>query len=169
MGTTGITLHELSRQYLEVLELIKQPDFTDEMLGDTLDALDVTIQDKGGNIAKLCQSILVNTVGMKEVEDRIAKRRKFYENKVVALKKYLKKNMEALKMTEIELPDVVIKIVTNPGKVVVENADMVPPFYRRRKVITEIDKAKIKKRYQEDESANIIGVRFEKGTRLEIK
>ena len=168
MGT-GITLHELGQQYLEVLELMKNPDFTDEMLGDTLNALDVTIQDKGGNIAKLVQSIVVNTKGMKEAEEAIAKRRKFFENKVASLKKYLKETMEALDMTEIELPDVVIKIVANPGKVEVELPEIVPTIYKRVKSETVIDKAKIKRRYQEHEDVDIPGVRFVKSTKLDIK
>ncbi|WP_142414417.1 siphovirus Gp157 family protein [Hathewaya massiliensis] len=88
-----MNLYELTENYLNLQELIDNPEVPQGMINKALDEVGEAIEEKAENIAKLIKTNEVYINGFKEEEKRIAEKRKAMEAKNKGLKTYLENCM----------------------------------------------------------------------------
>ncbi|MFR5747044.1 MAG: siphovirus Gp157 family protein, partial [Romboutsia timonensis] len=75
-------LYELTQNYLNLQELLENPEIPAEMIETALNEVGGQIEDKAENIAKLIKTLEADVSGFKAEEKRLADRRKSLENRV---------------------------------------------------------------------------------------
>jgi hypothetical protein len=136
-----MNLYTLAINYKQVQEMIEDgADY--EVVKDTLQSIEESIQDKSQNIALLIKNINADTEAIKVEEKRLSERRKALENKSTRLKDYLKEQMEFCGVDRIKSTIVSIGIQKNPPVLNIQDgADIPEEYYRQRD--PEIDKRKL--------------------------
>ena len=117
----------MHQDYLNLLDLAD--DLEPEVLVDTLQAIQESVEEKAENIAKLVRSFEANAKLIKEEEDRLAAKRKTIENQVAYLKKYLFEQLESMNIQKIKRPLFTIGIQANPPGVEVLDESLIPDSY----------------------------------------
>lgn len=166
---TSITLYELSQTYREALDVLTDPelDLPNEVIADTLEGLQGTLEDKAVNVAKFFKNLEATAEAIKQAEQRMSQRRKAIENRVAALKTYLKQNMESCAITKIESPWFTLAIQKNPAAVDITDEDSLPDDFVEIVTTRKIDKAGIKQAIEA--GAEVPGAVLTRGTRLAIR
>lgn len=162
-------LYKLTGNYLSAQELICNDDADEQMMLDTLEAIEGEIEVKASNIAQIARNLEAFADSAKAAEDDIARRRKAAQTKIDWLKRYLKTNMEACGMSKITSPYFDISIRKNPASVDVFDADAIPAEFMRQPETPPPapDKKAIKAAI--DSGLEVPGARISNTTRLEIK
>lgn len=161
-------LYEISEQYNQALTELEDLSLPAEVVSDTLEALKGDLEEKAKNVAAFIANRRAEVDAVKEASKKLAERAKNEQVKIDRLVAYLKYNMEINEISEIRSPELLLKIKSNPGSVVIEDAELVPMAYKREiPAKYEPDKALIKKAYKDGNT--VPGASFVKGTRLEIK
>lgn len=165
----ALTLYELSQDYRQALCELTDPelDLPTEVITDTLEGLQGSLEDKAINIAKFFRNLEAVTDAIKQAEERMAKRRKTIEARVAWLKDYLKQNMEGCGIQTIESPWFVLSIQSNPWSVAISNEDAIPAKYKEKVVTIKLDKLAIKRALEEGK--RVPGASLIRGTRLAIR
>lgn len=165
----SLTLYELSQDYRQALVELTDPELElpPEVITDTLEGLQGSVEDKAINIAKFFRNLEAVTDAIKLAEDRMAKRRKTIEARVAWLKDYLKQNMEGCGIQKIESPWFVLSVQNNPWAVEISNEEAIPAKYKEKVVTIKLDKQAIKKALEEGKK--VPGASLTRGTRLSIR
>ena len=164
-GSTKLpALYELATEYQDALMTLT--DMDDEAVIDTLEGLKGELEVKAVNVAMYCGNITATITAMKDAEKRIADRRKAYENKVININKYLKKNMENAGIHKIETPEMKLAIQKNPTRVNINDETAVPEEFWNERTTIVLDKKLLKAALEKDE---VSGCELVQETRLVIK
>jgi len=143
----------------------------DEAFETTMQMIEQQLTAKGAGVGAFILNIGAEITAMKEVEKRIATRRKSLETKQEWLKEYLKTNMQKCGITEIKADDLsfVIKLGAFDRSLVVDSVDLIPEEYVTTETIItkKVDKNQLKKLISE--GATIEGVHIEENQRITIK
>lgn len=119
------TLYELTENYNNILELIDNPEISEEMVKAALDEIAEDINEKVVNIAKLIKSIESDIAGVKAERERLANKEKTMTNKVKNLKEYIYAAMQLTGKERIKTELFNFTISNNPPSVkVVSDADI---------------------------------------------
>ena len=119
------TLYELTENYNNILELIDNPEISEEMVKTALDEIAEDINEKVVNIAKLIKSIESDISGVKAERERLANKEKTMTNKVKNLKEYIYAAMQLTGKERIKTELFNFTISNNPPSVkVVSDADI---------------------------------------------
>lgn len=135
-------LYELTQNYLNLLDLLENPDIPKEVVESALEEVEGNFEDKAENIVKLIKSIEADIKGYKEEENRLSTRRKALENKAKSLKKYLQSSMKALEKESIKGKLFTIYTQKNQPSLIIDDIDKLPKEYKR--TVEETDNKKIK-------------------------
>ena len=119
-------LYELSQNYLNLQELLENPEVPQEMVIAALDEVGEQFEDKVENIAKLIKTMEVDIKGFKEEESRLSDRRKSLENRVKGLKEYIDGAMKATGKLKIKGKLYSFNIHKNTPSLEVVNEELVP-------------------------------------------
>ncbi len=119
-------LYELSQNYLNLQELLENPEVPQEMVIAALDEVGEQFEDKVENIAKLIKTMEVDIKGFKEEESRLSDRRKSLENRVKGLKEYIDGAMKATGKLKIKGKLFSFNIQKNTPSLEVVNEELVP-------------------------------------------
>ena len=162
-------LYELSQDYRQALDTLTDPenDLPAEVIADTLEGLQGTLEDKAVNVAKFFRNLEATAQAIKEAEQRMSQRRKAIESRVMALKDYLKTHMESCGITKIESPWFTLAIQKNPAAVEIMDEDSLPDDFVEIVTTRKIDKAGIKQAIEA--GADVPGAVLTRGTRLAIR
>ena len=165
----NISLYELTQEYRQALDVLTDPenDLPAEVIADTMEGLHGTLEDKAVNVAKFFKNLEATAVAIKEAEQRMNQRRKAIENRVAAMKDYLKLNMESCGITKIESPWFALSIAKNPAAVDITDEDSLPDDFVEIVTTRKIDKTAIKKAIES--GAEVPGAVLTRGTRLAIR
>jgi hypothetical protein len=163
------TLYEISQTYREALDVLTDPELElpPEVITDTLEGLQGTLEDKAVNVAKFFRNLEATAQSIKEAEQRMSQRRKSIENRVASLKSYLKESMEACGITKIESPWFALSIAKNPASVDITDEDSLPDEFVEIISTRKIDKTAIKQAIES--GAEVPGAVLIRGTRLAIR
>jgi hypothetical protein len=163
------TLYELTTEYRTALAVLDGSEFDEQTIRDTLDGMQFPIEEKVRNVAMFVHNLEATTTAIKVAEGHMADRRKVIENKVAAIKEYLKSNMEACEITKIESPYLTLSIKKNPPSVQIDRDDLIPPKYMKQPEPPppSPDKKAIGEALKLGEI--VPGCSLKAGTRLEIK
>ena len=166
---SSITLYELSQDYRQALDTLTDPenDLPAEVIADTLEGLQGTLEDKAVNVAKFFKNLEATAQAIKGAEQRMAQRRNAIEHRVASMKDYLKTHMEACGITKIESPWFTLAIQKNPAAVEIMDEDSLPDDFVEIVTTRKIDKAGIKQAIEA--GADVPGAVLTRGTRLAIR
>lgn len=158
-------LYELTQNYLNLLDLLENPEVPKEVIESALEEVEGNFEDKAENIAKLIRSLEFDIKGYKEEESRLSARRKTLENKVQGLKEYLQSSMKALERDSIKGKLFTVYTQKNQPSLIIEDIDKLPKEYKR--TVEESDNKKIKEGLLNN--LKIPGARLERGESLRIR
>lgn len=165
----SITLYELSQDYRQALDVLTDPenDLPAEVIADTLEGLQGSLEDKAVNLAKFFRNLEAMAGAIKEAEDRMARRRRAIESRVKWLKDYLRQNMVTCGIQKIESPWFVLAIQKNPAAVDVFDEAAVPAEFKEEVVSVRLDKAGIKRALEAGQT--VPGAALMPGSRLSVR
>lgn len=162
------SLYELTESTREAIdELLALEDIPQEAVNDTIEGLEGELQIKQRNVAAYILNRQSDIEAMKQYKNNMDKRIKQAENQIDRLKNGLLWSLKKHGKNGLELPEIAIKIKNNPPSVVINNADLIPPEYRRTKVEYVLDKNKIKESIKAGNSVS--GAHLEAKERIDIK
>ena len=143
----GLSLYELTDQFLALEELALDPDTDPQLIEDTLAALDGEIEVKMQNYGKLIRNIEVLTEKVEEEKKRLDARKKVYENRISSLKKNMKSCMQAMGKEKVQTPLFLFYLMQGSESAMIDDESLVPDKYRTPQP-DKIDKAGIRKLLQ---------------------
>lgn len=97
-------LYELTNDYITFLDLIENEDIPEDVMRDTLEAMQGEIEVKADSIACILKSLEAEANAIREEEKRLAERRKKKERAYERLKDYLTTYLLAAGIGEVETP-----------------------------------------------------------------
>ena len=159
-------LYELTQNYLNLLDLLENPEVPAEMVQAALEEVEGNFEDKAENIIKLIKSVEGDIKAYKEEEIRLSTRRRTLENKVINLKVYLESSLKAIGKKEIKGKLFTLKIQKNAPSVVIDDLNTIPKEYLKESLIL-VDKTKLKEDLKN--GLEIAGARLEASESLRIR
>jgi hypothetical protein len=162
-------LYQLATEYQQQFYQLAELDLPDEVVTDTLEAMEGDIQVKAANVAMFVRQLEHTADGIKAAEKQMAERRKAIERRGQRITEYLLTNMQACGITKIEHPMLRLSVRANPESVDVFDADQVPAEFMRQPEPPPAapDKTRIKDALKS--GMEVPGCRLARGSRLEIK
>jgi hypothetical protein len=159
-------LYKLTNDYETVLNMLYDEDADEQMILDTLEAIEGEIEDKANNYAKIIKELEAKQNSRKEEAKRLTESAKVFENRVKALKSNLFNSMKATGKTKFATDLFSFNIAKNGGKQTLTIDGEVPEEYT--KTITENDTDKIRQALEKGEKLTF--AHFEpRGESLRIK
>lgn len=125
-------IYELTDQYKEVESMLYDGETEEQVILDTLEAIDGEIEDKADNYAKLIKNILSDVEALKAEENRIKSRRMALENRADRIKKTLQTNLEFIGKTKFKTVLFSFSVSKNGGKqpiTITDNIGDIPGKY----------------------------------------
>ena len=125
-------IYELTDQYKEVESMLYDGETEEQVILDTLEAIDGEIEDKADNYAKLIKNILSDVEALKAEENRIKSRRMALENRADRIKKTLQANLEFIGKTKFKTVLFSFSVSKNGGKqpiTITDNIGDIPGKY----------------------------------------
>lgn len=167
--TTMPALYEISRDYMQAMDVLTDPDNDIPMdaVADTLEGIEGQLQEKATNVAMVMRNLESAADAIKDAEQRMARRRKAIENRAQWLKNYIKRNMEVAGITRIESPWFVLSVQKNPAAVDIADEAMLPDTFKHEVTTVKVDKAAIKDALKAGQE--VPGAVLVVGTRLMIR
>ena len=156
-------LYELNNDFMQVQSMIEDGA---EGLEDTLESINLEIEDKLENIGKVIRNLESEVKAFKDEEKRLADRRKTLENEVKNLKLYAEQSLKATGQRKIDAGLFKFSIQKNPASVNVTDEKLIPQKYYVP-VDPKLDKQTIKELLKNGES--VPGVELVQGEGLRIK
>lgn len=140
------TLYQLTGELLELLSMADDPDVDDQILADTLEALEGDFDKKVEDCCKARQEIIARAEIVKAESKRLADKAAALTKSADSIFSYLEKEMTKAGKKEVKSDLFKIKFKKNPAKVVIADgvkvADLDPQFIRWKD--PEIDKTAVK-------------------------
>ena len=140
-----MTLYELSSEYMQLLEMMEDPDVDEEVLADTIEGLSGELELKADNCARMMRQMDADAKAIKAEEERLYTRRKSLENRSAWLKQRLQDVMELTGKTKFKTELFSFGIQRNPAAVVIDEQyiENIPEEYLIQQD-PKIDRQKIK-------------------------
>ena len=138
-----VSLFDISERYLNIAELLDNPDIPEEMLVEALDGIKEEFTAKADNVVRFIKSIEGDCETLKKEEKRLSEKRKALENKANRMKQYLEDNMRLTGNTKFKTAFYSYSIQANPPSVDISNEDLVPDTYKTVETIVKIDKKQL--------------------------
>lgn len=121
-------LYEMTGAYNQILDMIEEG-ADPEVLQDTLDSIETAIEEKADGIGMVLKSIEANAKALKEEEQRLAERRRHFENEAKRLKEYLQSQLELIGTRKVKGTLFSFTIQKNPASLNVLDDSKIPSEY----------------------------------------
>jgi hypothetical protein len=156
----GMSLYHMTENYRAALVDLSDPELPEEVVADTLEALEGELIQKGQAVAAFALNLAAEVEAIKTVEKRIVERRRALENRVERVREYLRANMERAGITEIKALDgsFTAKLAKGRPSVVVDDESLIPDdseFVRWKREVSKTAIADAIKAGQEVPGAHI--------------
>lgn len=122
-------LYELTSDFLQVQELIENGDYDRELLENTLECIQCSIEEKVENIVKIIKNLDGESAAYKTEIERMSENKTAIENNVKRLKEMIKQTMEVTKTDKINAGLFKVSISKNGGVAPFEITGTVPKKY----------------------------------------
>ena len=148
-----VSLYEMTKQFEELNSKIESGEIPENAIGDTLDAMELTIKDKSNNVSAFILNQKSKVKEIKEAMQAMQKRMKSEQKKIEWLEKYLLDNMIKSGIQELECPQWKVKVGKNPPSVELheEAVELLDEKYITEKTTRTPNKKEIKKAIQQGE------------------
>lgn len=143
-----MTLYELTGEYLELLNMLEDPDIDEEVLADTLESVGYEIEDKADGYAAVISEIESNAEKISAEIKRLTERKKQLETRTKQMKERIMFAMNTIGKKKIATALHTFSVCKNGGKlplVIDDNLSLENILPEHIKVVTEIDKNAIRK------------------------
>lgn len=127
----GMSLYNLTGNFLALQEMMMDPDVDPEVIQDTLDAMDGDYEEKLENYGKVITNLSVLAAGIEEEEKRLNARKKSIKNQIDRLKKNIKESMIALDKKKVKTELYSYTVRDGVPSVVIDDTDKVPSEFRK--------------------------------------
>lgn len=120
-----MNLYELTANYLALQQMIEDPEADSQMIADTMEAIEGSIEDKADGYAKMIKNMEASIVAIKAEQDRLTARKNLLELGIKTLKKNLEASMIATGKRKFKTDLFSFSIQKNGGKapVILDVAD----------------------------------------------
>jgi len=124
----GISLYHMATEYQLALVALSDPELPDDVVSDTLEALEGELVNKGQAVAAFTLNLEAEIDAIKAVEKRISERRRSLEGRTARMREYLKMNMERCGISEIKAIDgsFTAKLMAGRDAVVIDDESLIP-------------------------------------------
>lgn len=124
----AMKLYQLADEYQQALEVLDDPELPEEVVRDTLEALQGGLVQKGQAVAAFALNLAADIEALKAHEKRVAAKRKSLEGREEWLRTYLKSNMERCGISEIKAIDGTFTAKLGKGRpsVVIDDEKLIP-------------------------------------------
>lgn len=137
----NFTLYELTEEARELQDMIEE--YPPETFSDTIESLQLMIEDKADSYAAVNQNITNEIAALKAEEERLRARRSALERNQLRLMKAIKEAMNALGKTKIKTEKFTFSVSKNGGLQPIKvDAEKLPDKFK--KVIVEPDNEHIR-------------------------
>lgn len=162
------TLYEIESRYHAALDMLYDPEIPEDVVVDTLEAIEGEMEMKAENYAALIANIEATAAAIKEAERKQAERRKAMESKAARLRSRLLEAMQVGGVPKFETPRFRIAVRANPESVAIDDEAVIPDDYKREiPARYEADKGLIRAAMKD--GFEVPGVRLIRTHRLEIR
>lgn len=134
------SLYELTNNYETVLGMLYEEDMDEQMILDTLEAIEGEIEVKADNYAKIISELSGDAKKIKEEKQRLDARQKALENRAKMLKANLQSAMQKTGKTKFSTDLFSFNIVKNGGKQTLAIDGEVPEEFTKTVIETDTDK-----------------------------
>lgn len=141
------TLYELTRKYLELLNMAAEAD--PEVFADTLEGIEGEIEDKADGYGKVIRELSGDIAKVQAEIDRLTDRKKTMVNNLAKIKDSLQASMEATGMRRIKTDMFSFWIQKNPPVVQVTDEKKIPKQFWKQPAPV-LDNAELKKYLKEN-------------------
>jgi hypothetical protein len=162
-----LTLYQITDRYQEALLLLSDPELPPEVINDTLDAIEGEFESKALAVAAFIGNLELEAAAVREVEERMTRRRKALEGRAESLREYLHFHMQRLNMQVVKSAEITVKIKRNPPRVVIDNEVLLPDDYKELELTLKVRKQLVQKAL--GEGRTVPGAHLEASTRLDIR
>lgn len=135
-------LYELTGKFNQVAEMLTEDEFNPAVI-DTLESLDLAIEDKADGYARLIKNQEADSKGIAEEIKRLQTRKQAIDNSIKNMKLSLQNAMIEIGKTKFKTDLFSFNIQKNPVKVEIVNEELIPDQFKKIKI--EFDKTAIKK------------------------
>lgn len=143
-------LYDLAQSYLNLQELLENPEVPKELILESLGEVDGEIEEKAENIAKLIKTVDLEIKAIKEEETRLSNNRKAMENKSKALKDYLEGAMISTGKTKFKSNLFSFNIQKNAPSVDVIDENLIPkefiefePIVKKKEILAALKNGEV--------------------------
>lgn len=164
-------LYQYTESFQNVLNLLEDEEYTYDDLKDTLEAIQMSAEDKIKNTGKIIQKMNDNITILTEHKKRIDGQIKSEKKKVESLKSYLLHNMQQLQVKSVKDPLINVSL-RNSTSLVFTNEDKIPEEWIKVKTEAKPDKEGFKKWYKslsEEEQSKVDYAFIETNQNVQIK
>ena len=123
------TLFELTDEYMQLLDMLDDPEVDEQTLKDTMEAIGGEIEDKADGYAKVIADITATVDGLKTQIDRLTERKRAIENNIKRMKQVLQNAMKATGKTTFKTELFSFNIQKNPPSVEIATDVRLPDKY----------------------------------------
>lgn len=166
---SAMTLLEAAAEYRHITDVLQDADIDEQTLKDTLEAEAWPVELKANNYCIVIGNLEASADAIKQLEERLCRRRKSMEGRVKFLRDRLKQAMEIAGMKRIDAPQFSISVQMNPPAVDVFEPDLVPNQYLRYPAPPPPEPNKTAIREAIESGEDVPGARLTRSTKLVIR
>ncbi|HWI50099.1 MAG TPA: siphovirus Gp157 family protein [Rummeliibacillus sp.] len=161
-------LYKITNEYENVFNQIDENgEMTQDMI-DTLDSLQLDFENKAVCVATYIKNLEAEEAAISQAMDDMKTRKLRLSKQVESMSDYLQFNLQRLSITEIKsCPYFKIRLKQCPASVDVFDEDAIPAEYWREKVVTTVDKIRLKEVL--NCGVEVPGASIQRKIKLEIK
>jgi hypothetical protein len=112
----AMNLYELTGQFLQLQQMLEDPDAETDVINDTLEAVEGEIEVKADGYAKVIKNMESDLIGIIAEQERLRIRRNLIESNIKRLKENLQESMTAIGKKKIKTDLFTFNIQKNGGK-----------------------------------------------------
>lgn len=135
-------LYELTQNYLNLLNLLENPDVPKDMIENALEEAGGDITEKVENTVKVIKTLENEVEAHKKEIDRLTGNKRTLENRISYLKDNLEGNLRLVGVKEVKTGLFTVSIKKNPQSIKIIDLKAIPKDYI--KTTETVDKVKLK-------------------------
>lgn len=146
----SVSLFNITERYINILELLENPDVPVEVVEDSLQHMEGELNEKIENIIAFIRSLEGDVAVIDNEITRLQNRKKGINNKVNALKQYIEDCLRLINLKKVKTSLNTVSIQLNPPSVEILDEDKIPEEFKIKETTVKIDKKAILKLLKED-------------------
>ena len=97
-----MTLYNITNDYMQLMQMMEDPEMDPQTLSDTMEGIEGELEVKAESYAKVMKNLEADVVGIKAEIDRLSERKKTIENNIKKMKETLQFAMETTGKTKFK-------------------------------------------------------------------